>query len=153
MVFIVKYLLDQQLFSFWNNELGGIILASIFFPAHVLDQRHTPVIILREHRVQGPWLSKCNNAGIQPSLWFRVVFNHKVVSDSFVTPWTVKPIRLLCPQDFPDKNTGVGSYFLLQGLCLTQGLNLSLLNWREDSLPLSHQASPLVQGRHMISHM
>ena len=30
----------------------------------------------------------------------------------FVTPWTV-PARLLCPWDFPGKNTGVGCHFLL----------------------------------------
>ena len=34
---------------------------------------------------------------------------------------------LLCPWDFPDKNTGVGSHFLCQGIFLTQGLNLHLL--------------------------
>ena len=33
----------------------------------------------------------------------------------FVTPWTVAA-RLLCPWDFPGKNTGVGCYFLLQGI-------------------------------------
>ena len=38
-------------------------------------------------------------------------------------------IRLLCPWDFPDKNTGVSCHFLLQGIFLTQGSNphLSLL--------------------------
>ena len=35
--------------------------------------------------------------------------------------------RLLCPWDFPGKNTGVGCHFLLQGIFPTQGLNLSLL--------------------------
>ena len=33
---------------------------------------------------------------------------------TLVTPWTV-PTRLLCPWDFPVKNTGVGCHFLLQG--------------------------------------
>ena len=32
----------------------------------------------------------------------------------FVTQWTVK-IRLLCPRDFPSKNTGVDCHALLQG--------------------------------------
>ena len=32
----------------------------------------------------------------------------------FVTSWTVA-YRLLCPWDFPGKNTGVGCHFLLQG--------------------------------------
>ena len=30
---------------------------------------------------------------------------------------------LLCPWNSPDKNIGVGSHFLLQGIFLTQGLN------------------------------
>ena len=37
------------------------------------------------------------------------------------------PARLLCPQDFPEKNTGVGGHFLLQGIFLTQELKLHLL--------------------------
>ena len=31
--------------------------------------------------------------------------------------------RLLCPWDFPGKNTGVGCHALLQGIFLTQGPN------------------------------
>ena len=44
--------------------------------------------------------------------------------------------RLLCPWDFPGKNTGVGCHLLLQGIVPTQGLNLPLLYWQADSLPL-----------------
>ena len=29
----------------------------------------------------------------------------------------LSPTRLLCPWDFPGKNTGVGYHFLLQGIC------------------------------------
>lgn len=54
-----------------------------------------------------------------------------------VTPWTVAS-RLLCPWDFPGKNTEVGFHFLLQGFSLTQGLNPAL---QVDSLMLSHQRS------------
>ena len=36
------------------------------------------------------------------------------------TLWTVSPTRLLCPWDFPAKNTGVGCHFLLQGIFPTQ---------------------------------
>ena len=39
-------------------------------------------------------------------------------------------------------HTGVGCHFLLQGIFPTQGLNLHLLHWQADSLPLSHQGSP-----------
>ena len=53
--------------------------------------------------------------------------------------YLVGPIRLLFPWDFPDKNTGVSSHFLLQGILPIQGLNLHLLSlppWQVDSLPL-----------------
>ena len=49
--------------------------------------------------------------------------------------------RLLCPWDFPGKNTGMGCHFLLQGIFPTQGLNLLLLHLlcrQAGSLPLSH---------------
>ena len=56
-----------------------------------------------------------------------------VVSDS-ATPQTVEPTGLLCPWDSIGKNTGVGCHFLLQGIFLTQGLNLGLLHWQADAL-------------------
>ena len=40
------------------------------------------------------------------------------------------------------KNTGVGFHFLLQEIFTIQGLNLHLLHWQMDSLPLSHQGNP-----------
>ena len=45
-------------------------------------------------------------------------------------------------RDSPGKNIGVGSHFLPQEIFPTQGLNLCLLNWQADSLPLCHQGSP-----------
>ena len=42
---------------------------------------------------------------------------------TFLSPHGLEPASLLCPQDFPGKNTGVGSHFLLQGIILDQGLN------------------------------
>ena len=38
--------------------------------------------------------------------------------------------RLLCQWDFSGKSTGVGCHSLLEGIFLTQELNLCLLNWR-----------------------
>ena len=38
---------------------------------------------------------------------------------------------LLCPWDFPGKNTGVGSHSLLHGISPTQGSNPDLLYWRQ----------------------
>ena len=43
-------------------------------------------------------------------------------------PCGLYPTRLLCPWDFPGKNTGVGCHFLLQGIPLTQGPNPHLLH-------------------------
>ena len=52
------------------------------------------------------------------------------------------PHGLLCPWDFPGKNTGVGCHFLLQEIFLSQGSNLHLLNYRQIFfLPLSHWGS------------
>ena len=55
----------------------------------------------------------------------------------FATPWTVTH-QAHCPWNSPGKNTGAGSHFLFQGIFPTQGLNLCLLHWQADSLPLSH---------------
>ena len=58
-------------------------------------------------------------------------------------PYELQPARLLCPWDSPGKNTGVGYYALLQGIFLTQGLNLSLTSThRVGSLPLVPPGKP-----------
>ena len=59
---------------------------------------------------------------------------------TLVTPWTVA--RQAPLQDFPGKNTGVGCHFILQWIFPTQGLNLCLLHWQADSLPLNPLGSP-----------
>ena len=46
-----------------------------------------------------------------------------------MSPWTVAT-RLLCPWDFPGKNTGVGCHALLQMIFQTQGSNKHLLPCR-----------------------
>ena len=73
------------------------------------------------------------------------VLRHSVVSSSS-GHYGLWPSRFLCPWDSPDKNTGLGSHFLLQGIFPTQGSNscLSLSPaLQADSLPLSHLGSPL----------
>ena len=57
-------------------------------------------------------------------------------------PQGLGPTKLLYPWDFPDKNTGAGCHFLLQGIFPTLRLNPCLLYWQEDSLLLSHLGSP-----------
>ena len=48
-----------------------------------------------------------------------------VVSD-FSGPCGLEPAPLLCPRDFPVKDTAVDCHFLLQGISPTQGSNLCL---------------------------
>ena len=50
--------------------------------------------------------------------------------------------RLLCPWDFPGKNTGVGCHAHLQGVFPTQGSNQGLPHCRRILYQLSHQGSP-----------
>ena len=55
----------------------------------------------------------------------------------FATPWMVA-YQAPRSMDSLGKNTGVGCHFLLQGIFLTQGSNLSLLHllhWQAGSLP------------------
>ena len=63
-----------------------------------------------------------------------------VMSNS-LRPRGLQPARLLCPWDFPGKNTGVGCHFLLQEIFLTQGLNQGLPHCRQTLYRLSHQGS------------
>ena len=87
----------------------------------------------------------------EPSAAPLMLCSCRVVSDSFVTPWTTAHQAPLCPWDFPGKSVGVGCHFLLlqippssdssSGIFPTQGLNPCLLHWQVDSLPLSHQGS------------
>ena len=68
-----------------------------------------------------------------------------LVAKSYLTilqPLELQLASLLCPSDFPGKNTGVGCHFFLLGIFPTQGQNPCLLHWLVGSLPLSHQGSP-----------
>ena len=60
-------------------------------------------------------------------------------------PYGLQLARLLCPWDFPGRNTGAGCHYLLQWIFPTQGLNLGLLcllHCRQILYRLSHQRSP-----------
>ena len=73
---------------------------------------------------------------------FNVLCQCSVMSDS-LQPHGQWPATVLCPWNFPGRNTGVGCHFLLQGIFPTQGLNLHLLHWWVDSLPLAPSGKPL----------
>ena len=55
----------------------------------------------------------------------------------------MEPARLLCPWNSPGKNTGVGGRFLFQGFFPIQELNLCLLHWQMDYLPIELPGKPL----------
>ena len=61
-------------------------------------------------------------------------------------PHGLWPARLLCPGDFPGKNTGAGSCALVQGNFPTQGLKPHLLHCRRVLYRLSHCGNPWGTG-------
>ena len=72
-----------------------------------------------------------------------VQFSHSIIYDS-LWPHGWQPARLLCPRDYPGKNTGVGCHFLLQRIFPTQRSNSclpQLLQWQVDAILLSHLGS------------
>ena len=62
------------------------------------------------------------------------------------------PTRLLCPRDFPSKNSGVGCHFLLQGDLPKPGIKLVSPAWQADFSPLSHWGSPLIWITEMVKN-
>ena len=67
-------------------------------------------------------------------------FSYSVMSDSLLL-YGLKPVRLLCPWNFPGKDTGVGCHFLLQNIFWTQGSNLCLPRCRWILYHLNNQGS------------
>ena len=81
-------------------------------------------------------------ARFSPLIW---LLGRSVVFNSSAAPWTVAH-QLLCPRDSPGKNIGMGSHFFP-----TQGLNLCLLHWQADCLPL-RAFSPLPSALENAHH-
>ena len=97
-------------------------------PLHLLPGRHINPV-----KTPIPW-----------ALHFRsvCVLGHSVMSDCLWPAWTVACQAPLSMEILQAKNTGVGCHALLQGISLTQGLNLSLPHCRWILYHLSHQGSP-----------
>ena len=71
------------------------------------------------------------------------------VVDNSLWPRGLNPTRVLCPWNFPGKNTGVGWHFHLQGIFLTQRSNLHLLHllhWQVDSFTTGLPGKPLFES-------
>ena len=69
------------------------------------------------------------------------------VGSSSLPPYVLQPARLLCPWDFPGKNTGVSCHFFLQRIFLTQISNphlLCLLHCRKILYHLSHRGINII---------
>ena len=66
----------------------------------------------------------------------------------------LSPARVLCPWDFPGKNTRVGFYFLLQGIFSTR-IKPASPALQGDSLPTTvyalYQGNPLAHNRCLIN--
>ena len=89
-----------------------------------------------------PW----NVSSTRAETYFVIVTPSESVSCSVVSnslrPHGLQPARLLCPWNFPGKNTGVGCHALLQRIFPTPGSNPGLLHYRQILCHLSHQESP-----------
>ena len=68
-----------------------------------------------------------------------------VLSDS------LPPHGLLCPWNFPGKNTEAGCHPFLQGIVPTQGLNPGLLHCRQILYSLNHQGGSLTIKSYSLS--
>ena len=67
--------------------------------------------------------------------------SRSVVPES-LWPHGLQPSRLLCPWDFPGKDTGVGCHFFLQGIFPIQGSEPGSPALQADSLPTELQGKP-----------
>ena len=74
--------------------------------------------------------------------------------------FSVTPLIVACQAPlslgFPRQEYWGGLHFLLQGIFPTQGLDLCLLHWQTDSLPLHHLGGPMwldtcMKRLHMLS--
>ena len=98
-------------------------------------------------RTPSPHLRLSNMSKVVPVCVCQVA---SVMSNS-LQPYGLQPSRLLCPWDFPGKNTGVRCHFFLQGIFRNQGSNqhlLCLLHWQVDSFTTSAtwEAHPRLQS-------
>ena len=60
------------------------------------------------------WWSRGQHSPPPPPHREELLLSSSVVSDSFATPWT-EACQVLCPWDFPGKNTGVGAISFSRG--------------------------------------
>ena len=127
-------------------------LTSLFL-SHLLTLLPLLLLVRKQFNAVGCYMTKLNAKYLSPTPYFLKKLFLKFACTRlqgvcacmpshvwlFCDPRDCNPPRLLCPWDFPDKNTRLGCHFLLQGIFLTQESNPHLLHWQVDSLPLGHQ--------------
>ena len=109
---------------------------------------------------EGGWGRKGSESGISRCRLSHIgLINNKALMSSVhmcsvlynsLQPYGLQAAKLLCPWSYPGKNTGMGFYFLLQRIFLTQTLNPHLLH-------LLHQQvvfflTPEPSGKSNIQH-
>ena len=120
-----KTMLSQQGSFVWCGQLYSIaqhfflicLMIALYFSFPLIKSSQLPIS-------WSLWLEEV--AQSQFAKWSQYQSVVVIQSCQFMTPRNVGPqgpTRLLCPWDFPDKNTGVGCHFFLQGIFPTQGSN------------------------------
>ena len=88
-------------------------------------------ILEKHHPTDPPILSEWVQASVACFLLQEVEVLVAWLCRTLCDPTDHSPTRLLCPWDFPGKNTGVGGHSLLQGIFPIRGLNPHLLHSRQ----------------------
>ena len=94
--------------QWWMLGAGGE-RGCIPLEAEGFRQENLPAPLLQHGVTSSKWDNDFGN-----DQQYCLLFGHSVVSDS-LRPHRLQPATLLCPWDFPVKNTGVSCYFLLWG--------------------------------------
>ena len=100
-------------------------------------QQTSYLLVKREECREG----QCQATMARVALLLRLLFSCCVMCNSVATPRTVVHQTSLS-MGFSWQKYWSGLPFFLQGIFPTQGLNLCLLHWQVDSLPLNHHGSP-----------
>ena len=113
-----------------NTDSGDLWLpAPVFFPGKSQGQRS----------LKGSWRA----GGYSPRNHKELDTTERLTLSQYGGGGLVAKLsRLLCPWDFPGKNTGVGCHFLLQGIFPTWESNPGLLHYRQILYQLNYEGSP-----------
>ena len=94
--------------------------------------------------LQGIFQTQGSNSGVLHCRQILYSVSRSVMSDS-LQPHGLQHASILCPWDFPGKNTGASCHFLLQGIFQTQGSNSGLPYCRQTLYPLSQEGIPKIR--------